>query len=276
MITVTMTKRFLIIAALALLVRVWVAYSEKIPLWMDEMAHGNYVAYICEHWSLPDAAFANEQLSAELGRSLKISYEHYQPPGYYILAAVFSGGSPIGARLVSVAMFMVALFFVWAASRDLVIACALSLIPGIVYATSVISNDAFLLLGSSIMFYACTKKKTWAIILGGAVLATSKFHGVPILAVIGIYYLVKRQPKWAMITGVFALAGFAITWWRWDLQKVNDAYLRILMPRLSVIGDKVSQALGTGVMHISPFEQTEFSFFLGVVIGVILVMKAYQ
>lgn len=270
------TRRFLIIAGIALVVRVWTASTETMPLWLDELAHGNYVAYIHEHWSLPDTAVAKEDLPPAPGRSQQVSYEHYQPPAYYILAAVFSGGSPLGARFVSVAMFMIALCFVWAASRDSAITLALAIIPGIIYATSVIGNDVFLLMGSAIMFYACAWDKTWAFILGGGVLATSKFHGLPVLLVVGVYYYVKHRPRWAMIALACALVGAAIVWWRWDLQKVNDASITLVTLKISKITDIISQTLASGVMHIAPYELGQFSYILGVPVGLVLAYQAYR
>lgn len=270
-----LTRQFLIIAAAALLVRVWTAYTETTPLWLDELAHGNYVAYVHEHWSLPDTAIAKEDIPPGSGRSLQVSYEHYQPPGYYILAAVFSGGSPLGARLVSVTMFMIALCFVWAGSRDPGIAWILSLLPGIIYATSVIGNDVFLLLGSAIMFYACARKKTWAFVLGGVVLATSKFHGIPILGAVAIYYFLKQQRHKAGIALVCAVIGIAIVWWRWDLQKVNDASFKFITPKISLMTDMISQTIASGVMHITPYELGQFSYILAVPIGLFLIYKAY-
>lgn len=263
------------IAALGLLLRIWTIYSETIPLWMDELAHGNYVAYIHEHQRIPDMALAGEDVPLGPDRSLLITYENYQPPGYYIIAAICSGGSPLGARWVSVIMFMIALCFVWAASRDQAVACALAFIPGVIYATSVISNDVFLLLGSAILFYACLKKKTWALVLGGIVLATSKFNGVPILAAVGCYYFYKRQYTRAIINGVCTLIGAAIIWWRWDLQVARDVAL-ISTPKVSAVTDYLDQALSTGVMHIAPYELRAFSYILGVVVGMVLVWKAYH
>ncbi len=270
------SRRFLLIAGLALIVRVWTAYTETTPLWLDELAHGNYVAYIHEHWSLPDTAIAKEDIPPGEGRSLQVSYEHYQPPGYYILAAVFSGGTPLGARLVSVALFMVALCFVWAGSRDPGIAWVLGLLPGIIYATSVIGNDVFLLLGSAIMFYACAQEKTWAFILGGVVLATSKFHGIPILGVVAIYYFMKQQRQQAGIALVCAIIGLAIVWWRWDLQMVNDESLIFITPKISTVTDMLTQTLATGVMHIAPYELRQFSYIMGIPVGMLLCYKAYQ
>lgn len=270
-----LTRQFLIIAAVALLIRVWTASTETTPLWLDELAHGNYVAYVHEHWSLPDTAIAKEDLPPGAGRSLQVSYENYQPPGYYILAAVFSGGSPLGARLVSVAMFMIALCFVWAGSRDPGIAWVLCLLPGIIYATSVIGNDVFLLLGSAIMFYACAREKTWAFILGGVVLATSKFHGIPILGTAALFYFLKRKRLEAGIALVCAVIGIVIVWWRWDMQTVNDASFKFITPKISTLTDMISQTIASGVMHINPYELGQFSYILAIPLGLFLIYKAY-
>ncbi len=257
-----MTKRFLIIAALALLVRVWAVFTERLPLSGDEMAHGNYVAYIHEHWSLPDSAVANEFLPAGQEGLVLMSYEFYQPPGYYILAAVFGGGTPLGSRLVSVAMFMVAFFFVWAATRkpgsegDLPLLCAMAFIPGIIVTTSLIGNDVFLIMGSAIMLYACLKKKTWAFIVGALVLATSKFHSLPILLVLGIYYLVKRNNRWGIMGLAFAAVAGGIILWRWNLQ-VENTGLELLVPSVLNVAKIIHETLITGFIypfydHVAP------------------------
>jgi len=270
-----LTRRFLIIAALALTVRVWTVFTEPLPVSGDEIAHGNYVGHIHEFWSLPDSVAANEFLPPGQEGLAQMSYEFYQPPGYYVLAALLGGGKPLGTRLVSVLMFMVALCFVWAAARDTAIVLALSFIPGLIVTTSIIGNDVFLLLGSAIMFYACTQQKIWAFVLGGLVLATSKFHGVPILAVIGIYYLVKRERTGAIIALCFAVAGGLIVWWRWDLQDVNRESIALFTPTLLKISHVVGTTIATGTMHPVADSIGQIPTILGMVVGVVLILKAY-
>jgi hypothetical protein len=249
-----MTWKFIIIAALALAVRLWTAFAETLPLSGDEIAHGNYVGYIYDHHSLPDSAAPNVLVPEGKERLAHLSYEFYQPPGYYIVAALLGGNTPRACRVVSVVMFMAAFLFVWAATRspgnagDIPLLCALAFTPGLIITTSTIGNDVFLLMGSAITFYACVKQKTWALIAGALVLATAKFHGFPILLVLSVYYFLKRNNRWGIISLASAAGAGGIIFWRWDLQ-VENAGLLLLEPTILNIAKTIHETLITGFLH---------------------------
>jgi len=247
----TFPKYFVLVAVLALAVRVWTAFTATLPISGDEIAHGNYIGHIVDHHGLPDSAVANAELPEGRPGLARLSYEYYQPPGYYIVTALLGGGTPIGSRMVSVAMFMIALCFIWAATRgvgrngDMAVLCAMAFLPGLVITTSTINNDVFLFMGSAILLYACAGRKTWAYILGGIVLATSKFHGFPILLVVGTYFLVKKNYRWGIIGLAFAAVAGGIAYWRWDLQVENEG-IRLVVPTVSGIIKTLRETLTTG------------------------------
>jgi len=247
----TFPKYFVLVAVLALAVHVWTAFNATLPISGDEIAHGNYIGYIIEHHSLPDSAVANAVLPEGRAGLAQLSYEYYQPPGYYVITAVLGGGTPIGSRMVSVGMFMIALCFMWAATRgagsngDMPVLCAAAFLPGLVITTSTINNDVFLFMGSAILLYACAARKTWAYILGGLILATSKFHGFPILLVVGTYFLVKKNYRWGIIGLAFAAVAGGIAYWRWDLQVENEE-IRLIVPTVSGFIKTLHETSATG------------------------------
>ena len=276
-----MTRKVVVLAGLALLVRVGAAVIEPLPISGDEIAHGNYIGYICAHHALPDSAAPNTFIPDTPDRLANLSYEFYQPPGYYVVTALLGFGKPISSRLVSVAMFMIAFFFVWAATRragnsgDLPVLYALAFIPGLIVTTSTIGNDVFLLLGSAIMLYACCRQKTWAFVLGGLVLATSKLHGLPILLVIGAYNLIKRNYRWAFIgLGLAVLAG-GIIWWRWDLQ-VENKELGLFVPTVLNIAKMLHETLVTGFLYPQYDRVPQELMTLAVIGGTVLVFGAMR
>jgi|GEM_PF-3234790 len=276
-----MTWKFLLIAGLALLVRIWVVFAEPLPLSGDEIAHGNYIGYIYDHLSLPDSAAANELVPPGRDRLGHLSYEFYQPPGYYVITALLGGGVPVVSRLVSVLMFMVGFFFVWAATRapggdgDLLVLCALAFIPGLMVTTSTINNDVFLIMGSGISFYGCLKKKNWAFLLGIVVLATAKFHGFPILLALGIYYMRKHNRRWGITALAFAVVAAAIIYWRWDLQVENQG-IQFLPPTILNVAKIVHETLVTGFMYPLYDRISPDMMGLGVIGGLILVYFAVR
>lgn len=274
-----MTGKFIVIAALALSIRLWTAFNESLPLSGDEIAHGNYVGYIYDHHSLPDSAAPNMYIPSSDDRLAHLSYEFYQPPGYYIIAALLGGNSPRACRIVSVLMFMITLVFVWGATRapgnagDIPVLCVLAFIPGLIFTTSTIGNDVFLLMGSAVTFYACVKKKIWAFIAGAAILATSKFHGLPVLLVLGIYYLVKRDNRWGVVGLAFAAAAGGIIFWRWELQ-VENAGVEMMAPAVLNIVKVVHETLITGFMYPFYDRMPPELMSLAIVGGAVLIFLA--
>ena len=209
----------LVFLVLALAARVYFALATQMFIVPDEYAHWNYTKFIRENHSLPDFA---QPHAANRNTPERHSYENYQQPGYYALASVFSFGSPRVCRLFSVAVFMVGLIFLYRAFPRPWLIGVFSLLPGVVFISSIISNDGLMVVSVCILVWALKRKNTIGYIVACLLLAFAKFHGLVILGALVAYLLIWRRNERTWLYALIILALGMIAYIdRYPLSKIN-------------------------------------------------------
>jgi len=269
-------RMFLVIFALTIFFRICAVYT--MPVFSDEKAHLNYIKIINTLGSIPPNAYG-QGTSAK--NNLPLLYENYQPPGYYVPAAVLGITTIKGARLYSIVLFLIAFIFLYRAGVDRNLLLVIAFLPGIVYTFSSVTNDVFLFLSSSVLYCGWQRKK-FAWFVGGAfLLSVSKFHAIPIFAVLSVYLILKefyyrigaKRRDYLLVSVCGLVVATLIFAWRYELSTVNS--LGFVLPDMVALTSIFSQSIITGVFH-PDFAMIPLDIkILSIPIGFFFVYKAF-
>lgn len=172
----------------------------------DECQHWNYIAYIGNELSLPSHID-----SVGEGGSW---YENYQPPLYYVLMAILSGGDPMMARVWNIAFWAIGtvfsvgfLFRYYDRTLCFLAGCFLALMPSYAFAGLGVSNFQMSVMFCCIAFYYLRRQAMFFFLLA-ALTKSSAIVALPILVLLAIFS--KHSRKWMLGGAVALVLGLAI------------------------------------------------------------------
>ena len=271
----------LLVLVLSAAMRVYTAYTEPLPSFDDEVAHFSFAAYVHDFGTLPDFSWSRAIDTAVIVRGILVktqevyTYQNYQQPLYYLMAAPFVGFGPRGVRYFSVALFVAGAALLLPYVTDKAAWIVFLLLPGSIVALSAITNQSLAFFAGCLFVVAWYRRLLGLLLVSSLVLALAKATGVVIVCAAFLYLVFKHKDKrydkqWAVLVPA-VIAGVIAMISRMSLDAPNSHHPLGIFFNVDMWIVRLSDFLVSGIFHpgldSGPLLALPVAVFTVVVIG---------
>jgi hypothetical protein len=248
----------LLVLALSAALRFYTVYTEPLPSFDDEVAHFSFAAYVHDFHALPDFSWSRaiDTMVIMQGKMVNTqevyTYQNYQQPLYYILAAPFVGLGPRGVRVFSVLLFVAGAAILMPYVIDKTAWIVFLLLPGSIVALSATTNQALMFFAACLFVVAWYRRLEALLFIGALVLVLAKATGVVIVGAAFLYLVARRKDEryrgqWFVLAPAI-IAGVVVLISRLALDGPNAHHLTAwLYPEMWTA--RLSDAFVSGILH---------------------------
>lgn len=223
----------------------------------DEQAHWNYIAIVAVDHMMPgvitNKAWTDSKTVAHPDSMYAYLYENYQLPAYYFLMSVLALENPQVCRVWNVVLSLMGVLFLWLATKNNYVVAFFMLTPAAIQSSILISNDVLMFTAVCFLTYAMVKEKFWLYFISIVICALTKAQGFAIALTLFLWFSVKSNRKYAIVSLVAALLSCVILLDRYGYSTantyswtaLNDIWnigLAIAAQSLMIAGDQVGYA----------------------------------